>query len=425
MSSLRDEGAPVMSLNEYLRYAKEYLRDAIANEKHITLVMGNDNADVDSITSSVVFGYLRTREPPAGAWSDVYIPLLQVDRETLSARADLQEVLQESGISTSELVTLDNLMREDEPSRTGLTKERTRMFLVNNNKLLGRMEQDYSQNILGAIDNNNDEDYVPRNTDPEPRIIGKSAGSCTSLVVNWGSQPWASIPTGSAANHAQLATFALAGILTKTRGLQSELITEEDKRAVRFLESKGAHIGQPAPAAAPVVAAAPVAASSGSTYTDLPVILSQGFAQYGVLGLSESIVPLQGLVDQSQRDIAHYAAAEASAHGVTTGGDVLKGSPFTSAVRKFAQHFGLAVYAIVTREKELFVWVLDPAHAYVLPKFLSLYGQALQLGTWGDAENAMVKEAGMYNGMMKVFYVQNPAAGAQEVVGALGNSMQT
>lgn len=386
--------------------------------------------DVDSITSSVVFGYLRTREPPVGAWSDVYIPLLQVDRETLAARADLQEVLQESGISTGELVTLENLMREDDPTKTGLTKERTRMFLVNNNKLLGRMEQDYSQNILGAIDNNNDENYVPRNTDPEPRIIGKSAGACTSLVVNWGAQPWASIPTGSAENHAQLATFALAGILTKTRGLQSELITDEDKRAVKFLESKGARIGQPAPVAAPAVAAAPVAAaapvvaSSGSTYTDLPAILSQGFAQYGILGLSESVIPLQGLVDQSQRDIAHYAAAEASTRGVTTGGDVLTGSPFTSAVRKFAQHFGLAVYAIVTREKELFVWVLDPTHAYVLPKFLTLYGQALQLGPWGDASNAMVKEAGMYNGMMKVFYVQNPAAGAQEVVGALGNSMQ-
>ena len=33
-----------MSLNEYLKHAKDHLRDAIANEKHISLVMGNENA---------------------------------------------------------------------------------------------------------------------------------------------------------------------------------------------------------------------------------------------------------------------------------------------------------------------------------------------------------------------------------------------
>lgn len=33
-----------MSVNEYLKLAKEHLRHAIANDKNITLVMGNDNA---------------------------------------------------------------------------------------------------------------------------------------------------------------------------------------------------------------------------------------------------------------------------------------------------------------------------------------------------------------------------------------------
>ena len=377
-----------------------------------------------------MFGYIRTNAPPEEAFSRTYIPLLQVDRETLSTRNELQDVLQESGVSTSELVTLDNLMREDDPARTGLTKERTRMFLVNNNKLLGRMEQDYSDNVIGCIDNNTDENYVPQHTNPEPRIIGKSAGSCTSLVVNWGAEPWAGNPNGDPKHYAQVATFALAGILTKTNGLQADLITEEDKRAVKLLEGLGAKIGASQQQAPPVVrqAPAPVAAIpqpiSGSSYTDLPAILSQGFTQSGVFGASQSSVSLQGLNDQAHRDIAHYAAAEASTHGVTTGGDVLTGSPFTAAVRKFAQHFGLSVYAIITREKELFVWVLDPKLANVMPSFLSNYGQALQLQKWGKDEDAMVKEAGMYNGLMKVYYVTHSSAGPQEIIGALHNSIQ-
>lgn len=408
---------------------------------HVTCQMSfkfaDISSDVDSIVSSIVFGYLRTREPPERGFSHVYIPLLQQDRETLAKRNDLQEVLEESGISTSELVTLDNLMREDNPSKTGLTKERTRMFLVNNNKLLGRMEQDYSDNVIGCIDNNEDEHYVPEETKPEPRIIGKHAGSCTSLVVNWAAEPWGANPAGDPRNHAQLATLALAGILIKTKGLQQDLITEEDKRAVKFLEGKGAHIGgasqERAPVAAAPVAAAPVVAApvpvatqptSASSYMDLPTVLSREFKQYGVLGVSESPLSLQALVDQSHRDIAHYAAAEASAHGVTTGGDVIRGSPFTAAVRKVAQHFQLAVYAIVTREKELFIWVLDPQYAYTMAKFLSTYGSPLQLSKWGHDEDAMVKEVGMYDGMMKVFYITAPSAGAQEVIGALGNSLQ-
>jgi len=110
-----------------------------------------------------------------------------------------------------------------------LSAENTHLFLINWNLLVGRQGENFSKNIAGVIDRHDkDENYVPMNTKPEPRIIG-GAGSATALVVNAlreqnGERGWSK----------ELAALGLAGILVPTKDLKHHA-TREDESAYEFL----------------------------------------------------------------------------------------------------------------------------------------------------------------------------------------------
>lgn len=139
MSSSQSTRGPV---NAFLREAKQALRAAIKNDQPITLVMGTSSANLDSIASSILFSYLRSAAPPQNAWSPMYIPLQQTDKQTLATRSEFTEVFAQAGIQLEDVITLEDLLR-DGTTQSGLTVQQTRMFLVNSNVMEGRMGQDY------------------------------------------------------------------------------------------------------------------------------------------------------------------------------------------------------------------------------------------------------------------------------------------
>lgn len=462
MSSTRQ---PRGAVNAFLREAKQALRAAIKNDMPITLVMGTSSANLDSIASSILFAYLRSQSPPSTAWSPIYIPLQQTDRQTLATRSEFTEVFAQAGIQLDDIITLEDLLREG-TTQSGLTVQQTRMFLVNSNIMEGRMGQDYrcvkhtpcgmsttnvsvpSNNILGCIDNHQDTGYVPHQT-TEPRVLVRS-GACTSLVVNWGAQIWDALAASSGNNaewDRQLATLALWNIMVDTNELQAPETNEEDIRAVRYLESKGAVYGQQQqqhqprsiPAPVPVAAPAPVvAAPSTGTYTtnfvDLPTILSRGYTPVstpsgGSAAICTVPMSINAMVEQSERDLAHAAEIEAmtgTSAGTPATGEIVRGSPFTRAVRLFAQHKGADVIAIVTRaasEPELFLWNVSERNPAVVGNFLNGYARALQLDHWEGEQHEIVKEAGASNGMMKVYCVRAEGATEREIGGMLERAM--
>lgn len=153
-----------------------------------------------------------------------------------------------------------------------LSAENTHLFLINWNLLVGRQGENFSKNIAGVIDRHNkDENYVPQNTRPEPRIIG-GAGSATALVVNAireqnGERGW----------NKELAALGLAGILVPTEDLKRNA-TRQDESAYEFLAGiygndfdrsgfyhsiVGGEQRAPPVVAAPVVSRAPVMPSAG------------------------------------------------------------------------------------------------------------------------------------------------------------------
>ena len=251
-----DMAFPQNSLRAFLRYAKRGLSTAIESSGRVTIVVGNESADLDSLTSSVLYSYVRSLVPPSGAFTPLYIPLLNIPAAEIRLRPEFEEVFSHANIDASHLVTLDDLPEANERS---LDPEDTKFVLVDHNSLQGELGKKYAARVQGVIDHHEDEGRVCSETSHDPRVIEKS-GSCTSLVVRTIRSSWESIAGGSSlasgAAHAQgdssvngesttrtwnaqIAKMALASILIDTANLTAEdKVEEADVEAVKYLESK-------------------------------------------------------------------------------------------------------------------------------------------------------------------------------------------
>ena len=247
---------PRNSLRAFLSHAKKGLSTATETPQKVTIVAGNESADLDSLTSSVLYAYIRSLSPPRNAFTSLYVPLLNIPSTDIDLRPEFGPLFRHANIDASSLVTLDDL-----PKGQGLElkPENTRWILVDHNKLQGSLGEKYASRLHGVIDHHEDEGTVPQDTDPEPRVVEK-CGSCTSLVVRTLRPSWeastdsSSLSSGAAHAQgdsivddssairtwdAQVAKMALASILIDTANLTAESKVEQaDRDAVNYLEAK-------------------------------------------------------------------------------------------------------------------------------------------------------------------------------------------
>ncbi|KAL2153531.1 hypothetical protein VTH82DRAFT_4686 [Thermothelomyces myriococcoides] len=231
------------SLKGFLATAKKALVSPPTQRPNpLTLVVGNESADLDSICSALLLAYFRTHTPSHA----LHIPVSNIPRADLALRSELNAVLRPAGLKPDDLITLTDLPRE------GLKPEDTRLLLVDHNALTGELAKSFSNRVVGCIDHHEDEGAVPHDLPPDqPRIIEK-CGSCMSLVLEHCRSAWDAISNlpcegevedGStipaAACDAHLARIALAPILIDTTNLTSkDKTTDRDVRAVELAESK-------------------------------------------------------------------------------------------------------------------------------------------------------------------------------------------
>ncbi|KAK8203595.1 Exopolyphosphatase [Zalaria obscura] len=248
---------PRGSLRSFLSRAKSALRSSISNKSPLTLVIGNESADLDSITCSILYAYLQSSAPTAGRQVRLHVPLLNIPRADIALRPELLALLPHANVDADHLITLDDL---PDLARIGseLPPDITRWILVDHNALQGTLGSVYSKRVVGVIDHHDDEGKVPQDTGDEPRIITKS-GSCTSLVTNYSRDAWDRLSTNalsSGAAHgqddsladdsavttlwdAQVAHLAMASILIDTHDLTDEnKTTDHDRKAVEYLAAK-------------------------------------------------------------------------------------------------------------------------------------------------------------------------------------------
>ncbi|KXT00360.1 hypothetical protein AC578_5857 [Pseudocercospora eumusae] len=239
-----------MSVRTFLVTAKRSLQKAIKEQTHTSFVIGNESADLDSITCAIVYGYVQSSKAESKRSGKIWIPVTNIPASDLALRPELTALLKHADVKPSELITLDDLGSEPLP------QDKSDWTLVDHNALQGELGKLYRPAVKGVIDHHEDEKTVPEKA--EPRVITKCA-SCNSLVVNYLREAWqdlgsmVSATIGAAQEDgrlvddfpyastwdAQVAKLALGAILIDSINMKAEhKVTEHDKKAVRFLEAK-------------------------------------------------------------------------------------------------------------------------------------------------------------------------------------------
>lgn len=233
-----------MTIAAFLSKARQSLTQSLQSkgQKHASFVIGNESADLDSITCALVYSYIQSSTQEAKNADRCLIPVANVPSSELGLRPELTALLKHADLKPSELVTLDDLGEVWDI----IPPDTTDWTLVDHNAFQGTLGKHYSERVVGVIDHHEDEHKVPQSA--SPRLISKS-GSCTSHVTNYCHATWGTVSpqsheaTMSAGSDstidAQIAKLAVGSILIDTVNLKAEdKVTEHDRKAVEYLEAK-------------------------------------------------------------------------------------------------------------------------------------------------------------------------------------------
>ncbi|KAL5445126.1 hypothetical protein PMIN06_001832 [Paraphaeosphaeria minitans] len=393
---------PRNSLRGFLAQARGALRGAIETSQNVTIVIGNESADLDSMTCSILYAYVRSMAPPRDAFSPIYIPITNIPKSDIQLRPEFLELFKHANINSQHLLTLDDLP-ELSALKSKLPPQNTKWVLVDHNALQGQLGKIYADRVGGVIDHHDEEGKVPSEAGDEPRVLEKS-GSCTSLVAKYLRQSWDSLSgpgLSSRAAHAQddslsddddvvkvwdaqAAQLGLASILIDTANLQDKSkTTDHDREAVEYLEAK-------------IVACPKFAASFDrnkfyeqidSAKKDiggmqLQDILRKDYKLWNDKGLKLGISSVVKNIEFLQKK-----AADEANTGTTD-------DAFLEALERFATERELDVYSLMNTstsaeghfQRELLVWAFGAAGIASAKKFAAELSNELGLEEWQSGE---------------------------------------
>jgi exopolyphosphatase len=359
-----------------------------------------DATDLDSMTCSVLYAYIRSMAPSRNAFTPIYVPITNIPSSGIQLRPEFLALFKHANIESRHLLTLDDLP-DLSVIKSKLPPENTRWILVDHNALQGQLGKIYSGQIGGVIDHHDDEGKLPADTGDEPRIVDKS-GSCTSLVANYCRPIWELLSDSGASSgavHAQgdglsddgtvaaswdaeVAQLGLASILVDTSNLQSkDKTTEHDRKAVEYLEAK--------------IMTCPRLAVSfdrnrfyeeiDSARKDIGGLILQDILRKDYklwdekgqkLGISAVVKPISFLLEKAADEAASQSQKDA----------------FVSALQKFATERELDLYAVMTTstssegqfQRELLVWAFNDTAIVAAKKFANDSHEELGLEDWRD-----------------------------------------
>ncbi|KAI9887359.1 MAG: Exopolyphosphatase [Watsoniomyces obsoletus] len=400
---------PRTSLRTFLVNAKSALHLANQGSKRVTIVVGNESADLDSLASSILFAYIRTFAPPAQSqsqvFSDIYIPLINIPSADIRLRPEFLALLPNADLEPGHLITLDDLPGEDGRGEQ-LRPQNTEWILVDHNVLTGALGDLYRDRVRGVIDHHEDEGVIPTDPTVEPRIV-ENAGSCASLVTNYLKDSWdqlsssttspkiedASIRAALGADtfngiwDTQLAQLAWAAILVDTSKLTSQhKTTDHDRKAVEYLESK--------------------IAGGAEHARDM---------FYWVINKAKKNIGHLSTADILRRDYKEWVGTDGRKLGISSvprtlswqvehAGEANEATAFIGALQRHAIERRLSVYAIMSASKsaqgnlqrELLVWAPDLGSEPGVRKFAEVGKEELGLVEWGEKDLAIPDGKGYF-----------------------------
>jgi exopolyphosphatase len=156
------------ALNSYLFKNK----GALDSEQNVHFVLGNEASDLDSMASSLLYGYFADQVLPRRDQS-IYLPLINIPRADFKLRTEAVYLFAEAGVD------LDNLVFADEIDLASLHESgRLHLTLIDHNKLAASQSA-YHEVVRAIIDHHQDEGLYPNS---EARII-EPVGSAATLVA--------------------------------------------------------------------------------------------------------------------------------------------------------------------------------------------------------------------------------------------------
>ncbi len=145
-----------------------YLAAAKADKSNVRkVIIGNEAADLDSMASSLAYGYLLNTQN-----GEDVLPVMPIARADFKLRTEAVYVFEEAGI------ILDDVVFFDEVDFEALMSGGTELILVDHNKFSPALEK-YSANVSAILDHHNDEGLYQ---EASPRII-ELVGSTATLVA--------------------------------------------------------------------------------------------------------------------------------------------------------------------------------------------------------------------------------------------------
>ncbi|MCJ1365900.1 Exopolyphosphatase [Acarospora aff. strigata] len=419
---------PRNSLRAFLSHAKIVLRSTIEQSQKITLVIGNESADLDSLTSCIVYAYVRSCSPPRDAFTPLYIPIANIPAADIRLRPEFLEVCRHVNIEAKHLITLDDLPAF-ESLKDKLKPEKTKWILVDHNKLQGTLGEIYASKVGGVIDHHDEEHAVPLETGNEPRVIEK-CGSCTTLVVRYCRDSWDQLSSqslSSGAAHAQgdslvddsavsrvwdaqLAKLALASILIDTTNLTMKAKVEPaDVEAAEYLEAK-------------------------INLSPKDAVTYDRQKYYAEIDRAKRDIDSLQLIDVLRKDYKEWneGGKKLGISSVVKPIEWLsqKAGPETSlshSVQSFAEERSLSLYGIMTAfrnnqgefERELILWALDSSVISATERFVQNAREELEL----EERAPTVVQEGRDSVWRKVWLQRNVGKSRKQLAPLLRNAM--
>jgi len=193
------------------------LKNNFSNTKQMTIVMGNEAADLDSMASAVSYAwYLHLSDSSKNTF-----PLINIPKADFKLRTEAVYLFEEAGISIDNLLFSEDVDLDQLKSGSNL-----KLVLVDHNKLASN-QTGLETVITGILDHHADEESYP----PAAVTDIRPVGSCITIVSE------CFLKDQKDSIDKSLGTLLLGTILLDTVNLETEAgrVTDDDAAAAKKL----------------------------------------------------------------------------------------------------------------------------------------------------------------------------------------------
>ncbi len=200
--------------NNMMSWLKD-LKNNFSNDKQLTIVMGNEAADLDSMASAVTYAWYLYLNDESGN----YFPLINIPRADFKLRTEAVYLFKEAGVNIDDLLFTEDIDLDKLKAGSNL-----KLILVDHNKLASS-QTGLETVVVGILDHHADEESYPPAAVTDIRPVGSAATLVSELFL--GDQ--------RAAIQKTLGTLLLGTILLDTVNLDPDAgrVTDDDSKAAK------------------------------------------------------------------------------------------------------------------------------------------------------------------------------------------------